>query len=356
MTDLFLFWIINFFILFLCNINFLNRSLTAVIISFTVFFFSFFLQNLPDQNFFEQLYYNSYIGDIAYPKFNMEGDSGLETGFLTLYILLSNFFTYKISNAFISAIIAWNILYITSLLVEKKYFSSVSIVLISIYFLNYVFISQRFGLVIMLNMMLIFFLIKKKYFSGFVVATIAHLFHFFGIFLIPLYFFYLAIHKLNIFASAVTVILIFCISLFVYANIIDISGINIPWGNNFIKTTYLASNSDQPNISNFFMLFFFSILFLGLNSVRLSKLLKLSSPFIGIMLLFMILIFIKADGTILGRLSALLSIVPLIFALQNIAHFFSRFKINYLMFSAFSLIFYYHVIKNKDYMYLFFFE
>ena len=350
MTALFSFWFVIFFTLFFHHHKKLTRSLTLLIIFFTVFLFDFFLKNLPDQIFFKNLYDLLRISDFGYPLYQTTatdiGMSGLETAFATKFILFNNFFSYQFTHSLTAALLAYALLSVIGLLVEDKYFSIISIFFISFYFINYVFISQRFGIIIFLNMLSIHLIINKKYALGLLSSASAHLFHISGIILIPLYFMYLIFQKFR----TTYVFLIFLIFLIIFGLLVSYTNfLNFISDSVFIKIGYFKKHS---SISLLYIFSFLLIFLFGVHRLKYSQILSLTSPLLGI-LFILLLIPIYQYGTIVGRLFVLFTVIPFLFSirniLKNIDNHFRKVNFVYLIFAFISFLFFYRVVQNKHY-------
>lgn len=350
MIALISFWFIVFFILLFHHYKIINRSLTLPIIFIIVFIFNFFLKNLPDQIFFNNFYETVQIGDFGYPLFKTEimGKSGKETGFATILVLFNNFFGYQFTHSLIAASLAYSILYIVKLLVKDKHFFIVSLMVISSYFVNYVFISQRFGILLTLNMLSIYLIINKKYALGLLSSASAHLFHLSGIILIPLYFIYLIFQK---FRNIYTFLISFFIILIIFVVFIfEVNILNLFPESIFIKDGYFK---EHAAISMFYLSFFLSFFVFGLHGLKYSQIFSLKSPLLGVLFILFLIPFYQY-GTIIGRLFTLFTIIPFIFSirniLENIESRFRNFNFIYLIFVFISFLFYYYAIQNKDYL------
>jgi hypothetical protein len=345
------FWFIIFFILLFHHHKIINRSFTLLIIFFLVFIFDFFLKNLPDQIFFKNLHEIVQIGEFGYPLFKTQnmGKSGLETGFVTIHLLFNNFFSYQFTHSLIAASLAYSILYIVKLLVKDNHFSIVSLMVVSCYFINFVFISQRFGLVLILNMLSVYLILNRKYALGLLSSGSAHLFHLSGIILIPLYFLNLIFQKL----SNIAIFLIsFLILLFIFALLIsDVNILNLIPESIFIKTGYFEENQ---GLSLFYISFFLLYFLFGIHRLKYSEIFSLTSPLNGILFILILVPFYQF-GTLAGRLFVLFTIIPFIFSIRNILENLDsrNKKINFIysIFAFLSFLIYYRVIQNKDYMY-----
>lgn len=350
MTALLSFWLVIFFTLLFHHNKQLTRSLTLLIIFFIVFLFDFFLKNLPDQAALKNLYDLLRISDFGYPLYNTPdiGMSGLESAFATKLILFNNFFSYQFTHSLTAALLAYAMLYVIGLLVEDKYFSIISIFFISIYFINYVLISQRFGIIIFFNMLSIHLIQKKKYALGFLSSASAHLFHFAGIILIPLYFIYLIFQKFrNIYLFLISFFILLIIFLVI---IFDVNILNLISESVFIKVGYFKKNE---SLSLLYIIFFLLFFLFGLHRLEYSQIFSLNSPFLGVLFILLLIPFYNY-GTLVGRLFALFTTIPFIFSirniLKNIDNNFRKINFIYPIFGFFSFLFYYRLIQNKYYL------
>ena len=133
MIPLLMFWLLLSIFLFSDHVGFLSRAQTLAAIFTAVFFFVLYLDGIPDYVEYEKIFLDTSFQGLAYPYFDLPGQTGRETGFGILVSALNGFIEFPVFYALYSATLAWTMLFTISGIVNRRDFAISALFFLSLF-------------------------------------------------------------------------------------------------------------------------------------------------------------------------------------------------------------------------------